>query len=99
MLVLREIPSPQDGEVLVEWCEGISHAALREHPLTVLRVRAHLREGNQVLNMYSKKSRTVNLWIARSHQLAGQIVGMQLSIANVLALVVSAASVVAGATL
>lgn len=65
----------------------------------MLRVRAHLREGNQVLNMYSKKSRTVNLWIARSHQLAGQIVGMQLSIANVLALVVSAASVVAGATL
>src|SRR5579883_2174999 len=49
--------------------------------------------------MYGKRSRTVNLWIARSHQLAGQIVGMQLSIANVLALVVSAASVVAGATL
>ncbi len=46
-----------------------------------------------------KKSRNLNLRIAKSHQLAGQMVGMQLSIANVLALVVSAASIVAGATM
>lgn len=41
---------------------------------------------------------TINLGIARSHQFAGQLVGIQLSLANLLALLVSAASVIAGAT-
>lgn len=52
-----------------------------------------------MLKIKRKKNRNLNLAIAKSHQLAGQLVGMQLSIANVLALVVSAASVVAGATM
>ena len=41
----------------------------------------------------------VNLGIAKSHQIAGQLVGLQLATANILALVVSASSVVAGATM
>src|SRR5256885_6166692 len=38
----------------------------------------------------------LNLLIARSHQVATQLIGVQLSIANLLAIAVSAASVVAG---
>ena len=52
-----------------------------------------------MLKTFRNKNWNMNLGIAKSHQLAGQIVGMQLSIANVLALVVSAASVIAGATM
>src|SRR5258708_25979171 len=47
---------------------------------------------------WPKKKIDVNLGIAKSHQLAGQLVGMQLSLANILALFVSAASLVAGAS-
>lgn len=46
-----------------------------------------------------KKGFNVNLGIAKSHQIAGQLVGLQLATANILALLVSASSVVAGATL
>lgn len=44
----------------------------------------------------NKSGLGLNLLIARSHQVATQLVGVQLSIANLLAIAVSAASVVAG---
>lgn len=44
----------------------------------------------------NKSGLGLNLLIARSHQVATQIVGVQLSIANLLAIAVSAASIVAG---